>query len=99
VRESCSICNWTNASLLNIGEVGAPKLICRGCVQRMERELAGTKAEWFKLLSDGSALVKKAEAQRDKWREVAEGLDFWLSWASDPEGWKEKLVKLKEESK
>lgn len=30
----CSECNWTNTSLLNLGEPGKPRWICPGCCKR-----------------------------------------------------------------
>lgn len=32
---TCCLCNWTNVSLLNLGEPGAPRWVCHGCCKRM----------------------------------------------------------------
>lgn len=31
---TCSECNWTNVSLLNLGDLGKPRWICHGCCKR-----------------------------------------------------------------
>lgn len=31
---SCSICNWTNVSLINLGEPNKPRMVCQGCCKR-----------------------------------------------------------------
>jgi len=30
----CSECEWTNVSLLNLGEPGKPRMVCHGCCKR-----------------------------------------------------------------
>lgn len=32
--KTCSVCNWTNVSLLNLGEPGDPRWVCPGCCKR-----------------------------------------------------------------
>lgn len=32
--KTCSVCNWTNISLLNLGEPGDPRWVCPGCCKR-----------------------------------------------------------------
>lgn len=34
VLRSCSICNWTNVSLINLGEPNKPRMVCQGCCKR-----------------------------------------------------------------
>jgi hypothetical protein len=31
---SCSVCSWTNVSLLNLGNPGTPRMVCIGCCKR-----------------------------------------------------------------
>ncbi len=31
---TCSECNWTNVSLINLGEPGKPRWVCHGCCKR-----------------------------------------------------------------
>lgn len=38
----CSICGWTNVSLLNVGECGRPRLVCHGCIKRAFDYVPGT---------------------------------------------------------
>jgi hypothetical protein len=35
----CSICNWCNTNLLNIGEPGKPRMVCQGCCKRAFEKL------------------------------------------------------------
>ena len=34
VLRSCSLCNWTNVSLINLGEPNKPRMVCQGCCKR-----------------------------------------------------------------
>jgi len=34
MNENCSICNYTNVGLINIGNPGTPRMVCLGCVKR-----------------------------------------------------------------
>ena len=34
IIKSCSNCNWTNISLLNLGNFGKSKMVCHGCAKR-----------------------------------------------------------------
>lgn len=49
VLRSCSICNWTNVSLINLGEPNKPRMVCQGCCKRavdtMDEILALTQNE------------------------------------------------------
>lgn len=40
-KNVCSVCSWTNVSLLNLGEPGQYRLVCHGCCKRIieERDL------------------------------------------------------------
>ena len=41
---ACSECNWTNVSLINLGEYGKPRWVCQGCCKRAIDTLDGIKA-------------------------------------------------------
>ncbi len=47
----CSVCNWTNVNLLNIGETNqTPFWICHGCVKEQKHQLAGLQSDRDKLI-------------------------------------------------
>lgn len=74
--------------------------------RQLERELSTEKTQWRHALalwenrsSELTSRIVAMTKERDQWREVAEGLDYWLRASDDQEGWKERFRKLKEASK
>jgi len=41
----CHICNWTNTSLINLGEPNEPRWTCQGCCKRLLDKQPETKQE------------------------------------------------------
>lgn len=53
----CSVCKWTNVSLLNLGEPGKPRLVCHGCCKQMADKIREQRA----LLSYAETLLCSAQ--------------------------------------
>lgn len=59
VPTCCSICNWTNVSLINLGEPNKPRMVCQGCCKRA-----------LETMGEILALTQNQQVSRDGGRET-----------------------------
>lgn len=60
--EVCTLCKWTNAGLLNLGEPGTPVMVCHGCCKRMHDTLRKISEPWLQMESAGASFRRRMAA-------------------------------------